>query len=312
MKSVMYHAVRPKNKEKFFAHYLDFNNFRKQLDFFLKRYGYVTKDEWNEFILNKKFPKKSGKILLTFDDNYSNHFDYVFNELVSRKLWGIFYISTAPLMKDKMLDVHRVQKLTSLIKAKDLLKSINKMISPRMIQKKKSLDFLSNAYIKQKNLPGVTEIKLTLNYLIDYKFRESVIDELFKIYDLESSCEGNYLSAENIKEMHNNEMVIGSQTVNHLLMSKLSTRQQKSEIKNSIETLSSITNSPCKTYCHPFGGNISFNRNTTRILNDFSISYSFSTESREIAKADLKSLHSLPRFDCNEFKFGKSNFDHKF
>ena len=95
-------------------------------------------------------------------------------------------------------------------------------------------------------------------------------------------------------------------------MSKLSTRQQKSEIKNSIETLSSITNSPCKTYCHPFGGNISFNRNTTRILNDFSISYSFSTESREIAKADLKSLHSLPRFDCNEFKFGKSNFDHKF
>ena len=45
----------------------------------------------------------------------------------------------------------------------------------------------------------------------------------------------------------------------------------------------------------------------TKILEDLNVMYSFSVNSIEISKIDInKNKHSLPRFDCNKFKYGGS------
>lgn len=49
-KAVMYHYVR--NKSDFMPNlkYLHIEDFNRQLDFFTKEYGFVKKEDWEEFI----------------------------------------------------------------------------------------------------------------------------------------------------------------------------------------------------------------------------------------------------------------------
>ena len=111
MKSIMYHYVREYDDKHPNFRFLDVQNFRKQLDFFEKNFGFVDQDEWQKFVDNGEMPLREGKIVLTFDDAMSCHYDYVFPELLKRNLWGIFYVPTAPYMDNKLLDVHRVHLL---------------------------------------------------------------------------------------------------------------------------------------------------------------------------------------------------------
>ena len=45
MKAIMYHYVREFNKNLPNFRFLHINDFKKQLDFFEKKYGFVSKDE---------------------------------------------------------------------------------------------------------------------------------------------------------------------------------------------------------------------------------------------------------------------------
>ena len=99
-------------------------------------------------------------------------------------------------------------------------------------------------------------------------------------------------------------MIIGSHSLSHSLMSKLSFNKQKQEIEQSIEFLKNILDYDHKTYCHPYGGKISYNANTLNILNKKGIKYSL-VENRDITKKDLYSNYqALPRYDCVEFTYG--------
>ena len=108
--------------------------------------------------------------------------------------------------------------------------------------------------------------------------------------------------------MHENGMIVGSHTKNHPVMSKLNYASQKNEIQKSFEFLESELNLSYRTYCHPYGGFHSFNNDTISILKHLNVAFSFNVESRDVRDIDLKKYRQfLPRYDCNEFKFGKSN-----
>ena len=92
MKAVMYHYVRKFNSMYPNFRYLDYDQFTKQLDYFEKNFGFVSLDEWSAFIESGELPKKSGKIVLTFDDALVCQYEFVYPELLKRNLWGIFYI----------------------------------------------------------------------------------------------------------------------------------------------------------------------------------------------------------------------------
>ena len=101
MKAIMYHYVRQYDPRLPHFRYLDVRNFAKQLDHFEKKYGFVTKDEFRKAINDKTLGDAKGKILLTFDDAMSFHYEFVFKELKKRKLWGIFYVPSQPYKNEK-------------------------------------------------------------------------------------------------------------------------------------------------------------------------------------------------------------------
>jgi peptidoglycan/xylan/chitin deacetylase (PgdA/CDA1 family) len=116
-----------------------------------------------------------------------------------------------------------------------------------------------------------------------------------------------YVSPEELKEMETEGMLIGSHTVSHPVLSKLTKEEQKKEIDSSFETLSSFGLSlKTKTFCYPYGGFHSFTNETEQILEEEGCLFSFNVESRDIETEDLLGRRqALPRYDCNEFPFGQ-------
>lgn len=308
MKAVMYHYVREYDADYPHFRFLDIENFRKQLNYFEQEFGFVDKQEWLDFIQSGKMPKEPGKILLTFDDAMSCHYNYVYPELMKNDLWGIFYVPTQPYQDHKILDVHRIHLLCGAYEGKQLLEKALELVSDEMIPDAKREEFRKKTYLTQKNYEGVSEFKRLLNYFIDYQYCSDVIDAIAESFDFQFDASRFYVSKSELHAMKNDGMIIGSHTVSHPVMSKLSSNEQLSELDKSFSTLEGVIDSSHKTYCHPYGGFHSFNDDTVRLLDKLGVHYSFNVEARDIESDDWQnSKQHLPRYDCNLFKYGQAS-----
>ena len=116
-----------------------------------------------------------------------------------------------------------------------------------------------------------------------------------------------YVPLEKLRQMQLSRNIIGSHTVSHPVMSKLTKIEQSEEIENSFNFLESNLQLDLTTYCHPYGGFHSFNDETVRLLAKKGVAFSFNVDSRDICDDDLSSrIQFLPRSDCNEFPFGQA------
>lgn len=309
MRAVMYHYVREYDEQLPNFRFLDIENFQKQLDHFERDYGFVTPLEWEGFIRAGVMPEKNGKVVLTFDDAFTDHYDYVFRELRVRGLWGLFYVPTQPYTHGRMLDVHRIHLLCGAHEGHALYARAQEIVTEAMIPDAKREEFRKETYTKQQdNYEGVSEFKRLMNYFIHYAYRSEVLDEMVSAFPVDCAPSHYYLSEKQIAEMNEAGMVIGSHTASHPVMSKLDLAMQEKEIAESFDFLYSVCTPFYKTYCHPYGGSRSYNTDTIRALNDQKVDFSFSVESRPITSEDKSASYQyLPRFDCNEFPFGKAS-----
>ncbi|ETR65102.1 MAG: hypothetical protein OMM_14821, partial [Candidatus Magnetoglobus multicellularis str. Araruama] len=152
---------------------------------------------------------------------------------------------------------------------------------------------------RQNNDDSTNFVKRCLNYFIDYQYRENVIDKLMSIfYPNEHSIIADfYMTEPELKKMYNAGMVIGSHTVNHPVMSKLSLKDQDEEIVESFGMLESIVGkTDIKTFCYPYGGFHTFTPETEELLEKSGCHFSFNVESRDIDREDIiNQRQALPR-----------------
>lgn len=311
MKAIMYHYVRNSKKEMPYFRYLCTQNFIKQLDYFEKEYGFVSYNEFISFIEGKlPYEDIQNKILLTFDDGLKDHYENVFPELKKRGLFGIFYIPTGIYKRQKALDVHRIHYLLGKIEGERLLSFTKKKLQNYMIDEHELSTFKDKIYIHQKNDHYTQEFKALFNYYIKYQYREDLLDKLVKEFSNDSDILNNlYMSIEELKLMQEAGMIIGSHGVNHLVLSKLSQEECYKEINNSFSFLHKLLNqSKIKTFCYPYGGLETFTKQTEEILNNCNCQFSFSTEPNDITKNSFNNRpQALPRYDCNQFDYGKAS-----
>ena len=306
MKSIMYHYVRPYDPKLPDLKHLHFDDFKLQLDFFESTYGFVTKEEFQNSLTTGK---PSQGVILTFDDGLSCHYDFVFKELKSRNLWGIFYVPTKVYTENKMLDVHRIHLLLGIHNGETVYQHLMKLITDDMLPDMLVNEFRELTYRHQVNDNYTNLVKRILNYYISYDFREEILDSLMSALVPEDvrKPEIFYATPVQLKEMHNSEMIIGSHTVNHPVLSKLTIDKQKAEITDSFVVLHDICGDlKMKTFCYPYGGFHSFTDDTEQILDKEQCLFSFNVEHRDITQQDLtKRKQALPRYDCNQFQFGQ-------
>jgi len=305
MKAIMYHYVRSDNTELPYFRHLHTEDFVKQLEYFGNEYGFLGIKEFQDS-LESGLPAEG--IVLTFDDGFKDHYQYVLPLLQKFNLWGIFYIPTSPFLTNKLIEVHRIHMLIGKYGGIAIADATQEIVNKDMLSHEHIKEFHSETYNRQKNDNSTNYVKRLLNYFIDYRYRENVINQLMSIFypnenDLISDF---YMTETELKNMHNVGNVLGSHTVNHPVMSKLSLKDQEKEIIESFDKIESIIGKPAiKTFCYPYGGFHSFTTGTEELLEKHGCHFSFNVESRDINRKDLMNRRqALPRYDCNQFPYG--------
>ena len=307
MKAVMYHYVRPEPEHLPYFRYLHLEDFKRQLDWLGETYGFVSRDDFRKSLETRK-PVPGA--ILTFDDGVHDHFDHVFPELQRRGLWGVFYVPTGIYQTRCLLDVHRIHLLIGRHGGVDALSVLQDVVQDHMLVDKDNAAFRSNTYRFQDNDAATNEVKRILNYYISYKYRSDVLTEVLAALNGHrgNGFDGFYLSLDQMREMSDAGMVIGSHSVSHPVFSKLDVETQKAEIDQSFAFLEEVLGSPVDTFCYPYGGFHNFTDDTRRLLKERGCRFAFNVEPRDIESTDLADHPmALPRYDCNMLRFGRAS-----
>ncbi len=295
----MYHYVRPISQNYPYFKNLDIETFKRQLDYFEDEYGFISKEDYFYAIKNRK---KIDGVVLSFDDGLKDHYLHVLPELKKRNLWGTFYITTGIYNKKniKLLGVHRVHFLIGKYGASKILEEILKMINTNMLDKKNINQFDKEIYNCGNYDKDSKELRRLLNFYLKYEYRDIILDKLMtKYFDEKELFEETYLSVKELKEITKSGNILGSHTVHHPVLSRLSNEDQYKEIYESFEFLSKIYNMNYKSFCYPYGYKSSYNDITLKILDQLKI------DDAVIFDNALQNLpikkYELSRIDCNQF-----------
>ena len=293
----MYHYVRPNDPEYPHFNSLDTEIFKKQLDYFQENYGFVSKDEYIQAV---KTGKNINGTVLTFDDGFKDHYKYVMPELKKRGLWGLFYISTGIYEIKQLLGVHRIHYLKGKYGASKILEETLCLINENMLDHTKIDDFDKEIYTHSNYENDEKQLRRMYNYYIKYEYRDYLLSKLMcKYFDESTLFNEVYVSKDEIKELHSNGNIIGSHTVSHKVLSRLTYDEQYDEINCSFNFLNNIVTQNYKSFCYPYGYASSYNQDTLEILKKLKIDDACMFDNK-IQDNNIKH-YQLSRIDCNQF-----------
>ena len=314
---VMYHYVRDlKNSRYPNIKGLDIEKFKKQIKFFKENYNFVRIEDLIEYYKNpkeKELPEKA--ILLTFDDGYKDHYNYVLPVLLENNIQGSFYIPTKCFQDKKVLDVNKIHFIleSCIGKEKRILKEIEEYLEKN---KDSRISLSYNDYFKEYAVDSrfdkkeIIFIKRMLQVVLPEDYREKLVDILFKKYvctigdkiiSERAFWEELYLTPEQIRMMEKLGMHIGFHSHNHVWLNSLSKEEQEFQIKSSINYFKEIgVKTEKMTLSYPYGG---YNEESVELIKKYEVPLAFTTK---VAIADLNKdeYYALPRLDTNDFYQG--------
>jgi peptidoglycan/xylan/chitin deacetylase (PgdA/CDA1 family) len=297
MINIMYHYVRPDNSEYPYFNNLNIEIFKNQLDYFEKKYGFLSQEKYKNAIKNKI---NINGAILTFDDGFKDHYSYVMPELKKRGLWGIFYISTGIYKEKKLLGVHRVHYLKGKYGAGKILDELVNEVKDYMLDHDTINEFDKEIYIHSSYENDEKQLRRLLNYYIKYEYRDTILDTLMdKFFDKKELFKNVYLSKKEIIELQNNGNIIGSHTISHPVLSRLTYAEQYNELSESFNFLDKIVKQNYKSFCYPYGYNSSYNQDTLNILKKLNVDDACIFDNK-IQDNDIKQ-YEISRIDCNQF-----------
>lgn len=307
---IMYHYVRS------FAHSryrnikgIDIADFKNQIGYLIKNYNFITMEMLIDSIdNNSSLPEKS--VLLTFDDGYKDHFEFVFPFLDKMKIQGSFFPSAKAITEHDVLDVNKIHFILA---SEDNKSRIISEIFNELKKYRKDYDLESDSYYYEKYAKStrfdsaeVIFIKRILQVVLDEAIRKEITEKLFeKIVgvDAELFSRELYMDLDQIKCMHKNGMHIGSHGYDHYWLGLLTPDKQKYEIEKSLMFLDLIgIDLKQWTMCYPYGN---YSDVTTELLNEYNCKLALTTE---VNIADIHKFNkfTLPRLDTNDLPLLKT------
>ena len=302
----MYHYIEKFNPNLKYFSYLDFKNFEKQIIYFKKKYKFFDCNE----LFESNFKKKdfSKKIFLTFDDGLLCHYKYAYKILKKHNINGIFYIPSGPIVDQKILPVHKIHLILGKYGGEKAYKYLKyKLVKNNFVDIKKIKYFENKLYLNQKSSKKTFLFKKILNYYIDEKKKQKIVNQLFSYFFKNKEkyyFDKLYMKKKHLKELADNNMVIGAHSHSHRVLSSLNKRDYENDISSSLKFLKNFSNK--KTFSYPYGGFHTFNKNIKGYLKKKKVSFSMNVEPRDITYNDfIYKKYTLPRYDCNKFIYGK-------
>jgi len=300
----MYHYVRNIKKSKYpNLKGLEFSDFRKQIFYLKKNFNILSNNQFIEILNSRKIPKKKS-ILLTFDDGYRDHFEYVFPFLKKQDVSAVFYPPIMCVRNKAVLDVNKIHFILAKEENRDKILDLIFLYVKKILNKNpqqigiEKINLLSRYDDKKTIL-----IKILLQHHLPLPYRKKIVDKIFKHivnYSEEEFSKILYMNKNNIQELYKNNFSIGSHGYNHYWWEKINKNEQEMEIKKSINYFKKIKVFDKNfSVCYPYG---SYNLQTLNLLKKYKIKFALTTRVGSINKKNIKKVYELPRFDTNDFK----------
>ena len=299
---VMYHYVRHIKGSKFpNIKGLELEEFENQIEYISKYYNVISA---NDYIEAEKSGDSLGKnsLILSFDDGYADHYDFVLPALIRHNLKGIFFPVGKPSIERSILDVNKIHFILNSTKN---FKEVVDFIEMKIFSIMKEDFYIENLRRKfyKKNRFDIAEvnyIKRVLQLGLPFQYRTQLVKELFVKYvskDEKDFANELYLSIDQLKEMRSCGMEIGSHGYEHFWLDSLNFADQEKDIKKSLSLLNMVQNKGDKFFfCYPYGG---YDKNTLKILNSYNCAAGFTCEV-EVVNSSISNKLELPRLDTND------------
>lgn len=308
---VMYHYVRDLVHSRYpKIHGLQIELFREQVQFLKKNYNFVTVEQiLDAYENNSVRDLPEHPVLLTFDDAYKDHFDFVFPYLEHEHIQGAFYAPVKAVTENTVLDVNKIHFI--------LASTPEEKLSQLLGELKYQLDY----YRKDWNLHNydyyfdklavanrfdpkeIIFIKRLLQVELDERLRKIITNDVFqKVVGMDEGMFSRelYMSMDQIKCMVDNGMHFGSHGYDHYWLNSLSKDKQTFEIQKSLEFIKEIGGDTDNwTICYPYGA---YDEDTISILKENGCKLGMTTR---VGVADLDDkqgdvIFKLPRLDTND------------
>jgi peptidoglycan/xylan/chitin deacetylase (PgdA/CDA1 family) len=289
---LLYHQVSSKNT-KFIENY-NINVNPKLFDNHMKilknNFSTITFKEWGEAIKNNE--DVSNKILVTFDDAYSDAVNYGGEILNKYDLDGIWFVNGGMINNDKMFWLSKLMYLYDNGKLNDFVNKFNVKFSGLL--KNVNLDKLKVKDIDSWAKDNYSkELSVSLEKYISY-----FLDENY-----EASENSIYASADEIKKLSKN-FIIGNHTLNHPNFRNLSIEDKVKESEKSKVIIENIINKKINTFAFPFGQeHLHWCQNDVSIIKNLGYDFIFSVvnKSKRVNK-DVIHRHEIVELSGSEFK----------
>jgi peptidoglycan/xylan/chitin deacetylase (PgdA/CDA1 family) len=260
----MYHYVRPLRLTAFpEIKGLDLSLFREQLQYLRRHYEFISGadllgalqgggNQWN-------LPRNA--LMLTFDDGYADHYQYVFPILDEMQIPACFFPPASVVLDRCLLDVNRIHFVLASTPDK---KEIITAIFAALDKYRAEFDISSNDALYDElaspssyDTAEVTFIKRLLQVALPEGLRARICRELFARYvstDEQAFAQELYMTLEQLRCMHRHGMYVGSHGDRHVWMNQIDAGEQRREIDRSGEMLK-LVGTPTDSWimCYPYG-----------------------------------------------------------
>lgn len=296
---VFYHYVRDVERTAFPGiKALSVADFVAQLDWLQARFDVIDGATFDRAVAaGADFVRPTA--LLTFDDGFIDHYQYVFPILEARKLGGIFFVSGATLgAHPRLLNVHRTHFLLSHLGADRFAQEVAAGLEAEGVA-------VASA-VRREGIYRYDEaldirIKRILNYEAPYPVADRVLARLFEHHlgDTEAFARALYLTEAQIMEMARGGLSFGFHTETHPVLSRLGRREQHRELKRGPQLVRDLTGQAAVSFCYPYGLTHTYNSDTLQVLEECGYSMAFNT-ARRVAAIGADPRYELPRFDTRD------------
>ncbi len=301
---VMYHYVRDLAKSRYpEIKGLTVETFRSQLEYLASNYTVVGMDQVVQAAQGRE-ELPGNAALLTFDDGYIDHFVTVFPILREMKMRAAFFPVPLAIREGRVLDVNKIHFVLNAVKDKvALAEDVRRHISDLKVDydlESPALYWDEYARASRFDPPEIVFVKRVLQKGLPQAARARIADELFKEYVSSDEAEFAselYMSMDQLREMHDCGMHIGSHSYSHPWLDTLSPEAQSEEIQESLQFLRELGQDGRNwTMCYPYGAH---NDGLIERLSQTGCAVGLTTRS---AAADMGRDHPLrlPRFDATE------------
>ena len=295
MTPVMYHYVQPGPGTLPNYPYLALADFERQLDRFDDTLGLVGREAFVRWVGGAAAP--SG-FLLTFDDGLRDHVDFVLPVLRRRRLFGLFYVPSAPLTDGVVLDVHKLHLALGRVGGSALLDRLE-VRYPSLRGETTDADVRHYA-TQTSDLPS-KRVKQLLNWKLGVDERREVVDDLlaFAFDGRAPGVDDVYADEAGVRLLLDEGMGVGAHGHQHLLLSRLTPERQEQEIHRGCDLIRTLTGT-LDWGCYAHGSEGSFDFTSERLVASTGCPFAFAVADGDIeARLAETTRFALPRRDCN-------------